>query len=187
MDSCHKFEESLAMSHKAEDLPLWEEAYHAAFPTMQTMINHRQDGDHQRQGIDRSIILRNSKQITVDEKIRGRNKKTGKVYNDIALEYWSVYYGKGRRNKVGWVAKDLLCDYIAYAIGPLGICYLLPVPQLRLAWAQNRNEWVKTYPRIAAKNTNYITVSVGVPAHVVMEAIGCAQIIKFTACEVEVA
>lgn len=187
MDSAHTFDESLAMSHAAEDLPIWAEAYSAAFPTMQAMINHRQDGDHQRQGIDRSIILRNSKQITVDEKIRGRNKLTGKVYDDIALEYWSVYYGPGRKNLPGWVAKDLLCDFIAYAIAPLGLCYLLPVPQLRVAWRTHGADWVKVYHPVNANNGRYITKSVGVPASVVMAAIGAAQIIQFTPCEIETA
>lgn len=120
----HNFAASLRASHEAEDMPLWREVYQKAFPTMQEMINHRQDGDHQRQGIDRSIILRNSKQILVDEKVRF------KPYDDILLEVWSDF----ERKKPGWVAKDLLCDYIAYAVEPLGKCYLLPVPQLRLAW-----------------------------------------------------
>lgn len=44
-------------------------------------------GFWQKQRIDRRIILNASKQILIDEKVRGRNAITGRVYNNIALEY----------------------------------------------------------------------------------------------------
>jgi hypothetical protein len=47
---------------------------------MAAMIDHRQDGEHQRAGIDRSIVLNNSKQILIDEKVR---EKTGQ-----GLDHW---------------------------------------------------------------------------------------------------
>ncbi len=86
--------------------------------------------DHQRNGIDRSIVLQNGKTIWIDEKARGKNKITGKVYTDIALEFLSDEAQK----TPGWVCKPLLCDYINYAIIPLGRAYLLPVQQLQTAW-----------------------------------------------------
>ena len=66
----HDFRDSLAKSHAAEDLPLWREVYEKAFPFFQEMLNHRMDGEHQRAGVDRSIILYNSKQILIDENVR---------------------------------------------------------------------------------------------------------------------
>lgn len=165
----HNFKDSLAKSHAAEDLPIWEEVYRKAFPTMQTMINHRQDGDHQRQGIDRSVILRNSKQITIDEKVRF------KPYNDILLEMWS----DKARKKRGWVAKDLLCDYIAYAVAPLGVCYLLPVPQLRLAWQKNGRRWYQENFKPKADNGSWVTESVVVAADELMREIKNAMIVDF--------
>ena len=107
----YDFDESLTKSHKAEDMPFWEETYRKAFPNMQSMLSHRQDGEHQRNGIDRSIILENSKQILIDEKVRW------KAYDDIALEFLS----DKKRNLPGWVCKPLQCDYIAYAIAPRGV------------------------------------------------------------------
>lgn len=166
----HDFAESLAMSHKASDLPLWEEIYRKAFPTFCAMVDHREDGEHQRAGIDRSVILANSKQILIDEKIRWRNRKTGKVYDDIALEYWSDY---GRRVP-GWVCKPLRADYIAYAIAPLGKGYLLPVIQLQSAWAAHGERWIRQYKQIVAENYGYDTVSVGVPVREVFSAVGAA-------------
>ena len=165
----HDFESSLSASHSAEDLPIWREIYRIAFPTMQEMINHRQDGDHQRNGIDRSIILRNSKQILIDEKVRF------KPYDDILLEVWS---DKQRRIK-GWVCKDLLCDYISYCIVPLNVCYILPVPQLRVAWQKNAKRWWANYFKPEAINKGWVTQSVVVPASELMEEITNAMTVRF--------
>ena len=171
----HNFKKSLAKSHSASDLPFWKEIYQSAFPTMIAMVDHREDGEHQRAGIDRSIILSNSKQILIDEKTRSKNEKTGKIYTDIALEYWS-----DRDKKIpGWVCKPLRADYIAYAIAPLGICYLLPVIQLQQAWDDKGEEWIEEYPIVNAVNESWITVSVGVPPEILYPVIGRFLRIEF--------
>jgi hypothetical protein len=179
----YNFYECLEMSHSAENLPIWKEIYSKAFPDMVVMINHREDGDHQRAGIDRSIIMRNSKQILIDEKVRGRNKKTGIAYDDIALEYWSDVENK----KPGWVCKPLLCDFICYAIAPLGRAYLMPVIQLQTAWKKYCAEWIKRHQKIVAENeTNgrkWKTVSVGVPPKILFPKIGEALRINFNEYE----
>jgi hypothetical protein len=172
----HDFSESLAMSHAASDMPFWREIYQQAFPSMLAMIDHRQDGEHQRAGIDRSVILANSKQILIDEKVRGRNAKTGKVYEDIALEFIS----DEARKVPGWVCKPLRADYIAYAIAPLGRCYLLPVPQLQSAWEKHGEEWRDSYFEVRAENKGWTTVSVGIPVPVLFKAIGQALRVQFT-------
>jgi hypothetical protein len=185
----HVFSESLASSHRASDLPLWEELYRKAFPLFLAMHDHRQDGPHQRNGVDRSIILANSKQILVDEKTRGVNRKTQRVYDDIALEYWSDV----DRKVPGWVCKPLMCDYIAYAIVPLGKGYLLPVVQLQIAWKAHGETWIKQYQEknngrlIAAVNEfngrRWTTVSVGVEVKDLFKAIGAALRIEFEKIE----
>lgn len=175
----YDFAESLAASHAASDLPIWEEIYRASFPGFVSMVDHRDDGEHQRAGIDRSVILANSKQILIDEKVRGRNKITGKVYEDIALEYLS---NEGR-GVPGWVCKPLRADYIAYAIAPLGRCYLLPVMQLQLAWQRSGGYWREKYPSVRAKNSGYTTVSVGVPVGDVFAEVGRALRVGFTPTE----
>ena len=177
----HDFQTCLSKSHAAEDWPVWETIYRRAFPDFAAMINHRQDGWHQRQGIDRSVVLTNSKQILIDEKARGRNAKTGKVYDDIALEYWS----DEQRRIPGWVCKPLMADYIAYAILPLGRCYILPVLQLQEAWRRNGDSWVRSYPPIIAENATWTTVSVGVPPAVLFPAIGDCLRVKFEPQEYE--
>lgn len=164
------FQECLKSSHAASDLPFWEVCYRRAFPTMMAMHDHRQDGEHQRAGIDRSVILSNGKTIWIDEKVRWRNKETGKVYGDIALEYLSDEL----RKSPGWVAKPLLCDYIAYAIAPLGKCYLLPVIALQGAWVENGEAWLKSKEchKIRARNNGWTTLSLCIPVSILFPAIG---------------
>lgn len=174
-DRIHDFSESLALSHSAAELPFWLEVYQKAFPTMQAWADHRQDGEHQRAGIDRSIILSNSKQILIDEKVRGRNRKTGKVYSDILLEFLS----DEERRIAGWVCKQLRADYIAYAIAPIGKCYLLPVQQLQIAWIENGAAWRSQYRELRAFNKRWVTVSIAVPVPVLFQAMGDALRIAF--------
>lgn len=182
----NNFADCLIESHKADELPLWEEVYHKAFPTMIAMHNHRKDGDHQRVGIDRSIILENGKQLFIDEKVRGKNKITGKVYEDIALEFLS----DKDRNIPGWVCKPLLIDYIAYAIAPLGKCYLLPVQQLQQSWNNKKSSWLDIYKTITAHNKYngkmWQTISCPVPVDVLFKEIGSCLRIEFTTTEIEV-
>jgi hypothetical protein len=169
------FAECLAMSHAADRLPIWREMYDQAFPEHVGIHCHRDDGIHQRNGIDRSVILRNGKQVTIDEKVRGRNKKTGKVYDDIALEYLS----DEAREVPGWVCKPLLCDYIAYAIAPLGVGYLLPVIPLQQAWERHSTEWYREYGNRKAPNRSWTTVFCPVPAGVVLHAIRQCLVCNF--------
>lgn len=184
----HNMKDSLAKSHAAEDLPVWEEVYKKAFPDMAAMVNHRHDGPHQRAGIDRSVICQNSKQILIDEKVRYRNKKTNVVYTDIALEYLS----DRDRKVLGWVCKPLLADYIAYAIAPLGVCYLFPVIQLQEAWRRHGEAWkgqyckpkpIQAYNEDTFTGRKWVTVSVGVPSHVIFNAIGQCLRFSFVAFE----
>jgi len=170
----HNFKESLAASHRAEDLPIWLDVYRKAFPTMRAMINHREDGDHQRNGIDRSIILENSKQLLIDEKVRFKS------YPDIALEFLSAK----ETSTPGWVCKPLLADYIAYAVAPIGKCYLLPVPQLQEAWRRYGEEWKAQHFIAKAINISgarrWTTLSCCVPVSKIFPAIGECLRVDFT-------
>jgi hypothetical protein len=140
------------------------------------MFNVRTDGAGQRNGIDRHIGLANGRTITVDEKVRSRD------WPDFALEFWSDHTRKQR----GWVAKDLACDYLAYAFVPSARCYLLPFPQLRSAWRQHHRKWVNEYrdaERHYADNQEngrrWQTWFVPVPINVVLRAISDATLIRW--------
>lgn len=176
----YRFNQQLQESHAAADLPLWRETYEKAFPDMVAMIYHEKDGFHQRAGVDRSILLSTSKQILIDEKVRKRNKITQKVYEDIALEYVSC----NRTQSPGWVCKPLLADYIAYAIAPLGKCYLLPVLQMQLAWSRHSKDWLSRFRKIESDNGSYKTLSVCVPVPVVFGSIGSCLRVEFSPIEI---
>lgn len=171
MQAVHDFNDSLAASHKASDLPIWEDIYRKSFPDFLMMADHRKDGEWQRAGIDRSVILENSKQILIDEKIRW------KPYADIAVEYIS----NDITGAPGWACKPLRADYIAYAIAPLGICYLLPVIQLQQAWSRKGEYWKDNCFTIKAPNRGYTTLSAAVPVNELFSEIGKALRIPFTA------
>lgn len=173
MSAVHDFADSLAASHRASDLPIWEEIYRKSFPDFLAMVDHRQDGEHQRAGIDRSVILENSKQILIDEKIRW------KPYPDIAVEYLS----NDRTGAPGWACKPLRADYIAYAIAPLGMCYLLPVIQLQQAWRRKGEIWKAGCFIVRAPNRGYTTLSAAVPVHELFSEIGRALRVPFAALE----
>jgi hypothetical protein len=168
MTVVHDFRASLAASHSAADWPGWEPLYRDLFPAFAAMVDHRADGEHQRAGIDRSIVLSNGKQILIDEKVRGRNRITGRVYSDVLLEVWA---DRGRRVP-GWAIKQIRADYIAYLIAPLGICHLLPVVQLQSAWSVHGEDWTRRHGTRNAENPSWVTVSVPVPIEELYPAIG---------------
>lgn len=165
----HNFSESLERSNAQADAPWWQDVYKRAFPTLQSMSCVRDDGWAQRGGIDRVLVLASGKTLTVDEKVRSKD------YDDILLEYWS----DEKRRVRGWVAKDLACDFIAYAYTPSERCFLLPFHQLRVAWQRRHKEWVARYQRVEARNVGFITVSVAVPTDVVLDAIRDALVVHW--------
>ncbi len=163
------FNADLAFSHSAEDLPIWKEIYDKAFPENNGFTNMRLNGQTQHLGIDRTVILSSGKAIYIDEKVRR------KEYHDILLEY----VANDKTGSLGWAEKPLFCDYIAYAIIPLNICYLLPVPQLQACWKNNKRKWLGEYGTCSARNKNYSTLSCPVPVNVLYPAIGNSLRIHF--------
>jgi len=163
------FQADLAFSHSAEDSEIWKTIYTKAFPGLQSFINTREDGELQRSGIDRTLVLKSGKAIYVDEKVRRED------YGDILLEYTS----NDTRNTPGWCEKPLFCDYIAYAILPSKMCYLMPVEPLQTAWHRNKDDWLYCFGTKAAQNRGYRTLNCPVPINVLFKAIGAALRVKF--------
>lgn len=169
----HDFKQSLKWSHDQEDQPFWLEVYAKAFPTMVNTHSTREDGWAQRGGIDRTIMLEDGTVITVDEKVRAEK------WPDILIEHWSDL----NRRVPGWGHRDksLTCDYIAYAMIPSQICYLLPYQVLRRAVKLNGEMWwnkahspapeYRDYRVVKADNGNYWTYSYTVPIETLLDAI----------------
>jgi len=163
------FNEDLKFSHSAEDLPIWEIIYNKAFPDNLGFVNMRDNGQTQHLGIDRTLILASGKAIYIDEKVRRKD------YGDILIEYMS----NDQKNTKGWAEKPLFCDYIAYAILPRNVCFLLPVPQLQKAWIENKPDWLLKYGTRSADNKYYKTLNCPIPIDILFKAIGQTLRIKF--------
>jgi len=174
----HSFAESLALSKEHEDAPWWPKVYAKAFPGFSAMMSVRDDGWAQRGGIDRVIMLRSGRVVTVDEKVRSCS------YGDVLLERWS----NRERKTPGWIQKDLACDFIAYAFIPDERCYLFPFLPLRAAWLENGRDWIAKaeagldgFRVILAQNDRYATESVAVPIPEILAAIHRAQVVDWGA------
>jgi hypothetical protein len=166
----HDFMTSLKKSHSYENAPWWDKVYRMSFPGLATTYSVREDGWAQRGGIDRIIVLKSGKTITVDEKIREKD------WGDILLERWS----DEKRKSPGWIQKNLACDYIAYAFVPSQKCYLFPFLQLRKAWLTNGVEWIKKYNEVRAENKGYITVSIPIPIPELLLSVSQASIVNWS-------
>lgn len=142
-----------------------------AFPDLMTVAAVAEDGWGQRGGIDKVLTLKSGKTLLVDEKVRATD------WDDFALEYWSDHARKIK----GWVAKELACDYIAYAFLPSGRCYLLPFQELRRVWRTHAEEWVRRYrtDRHVAHNNGWETWFVPVPIPIVLEALKESMLVYF--------
>ena len=156
------FQPDLQYSHEQQNAPIWESLYKKAFPTMKAMTNHAEDGDHQRVGIDRTIVLESGAAIWIDEKVRRGD------WDDILLEYIS----NDRTQSPGWVEKHLVCHYISYLMEPTEKLYILPVIQMQAAWLKNKKSWIAKYPKIEAQNNGWNTISCAVPIRVLYPEIG---------------
>ena len=124
---------------------------------------------------------KSGKTITGDEKVREEN------WPDILLEFMSDV----ERGTPGWMAKDLACDYLAYAFIPSQTCHLLPFLALRSAWRKHGDTWkwkgenrVDGFSIINAQNEDrgrrWTTRSVGVPTPFVLSAIHEALTVTWT-------
>ena len=149
----HDFFRSLEWGERQKDECFWDAVYRAAFPNLVNHMPTTGDVASQRMGIDRVIFLANGQTIQIDE------KKRGKEYGDILLEYISV----DTTGAPGWIEKDLAIDFLAYAFISSRRCYLFSWPLLRLAWQANRDRWKAAYRPVIARNRGYRTFSIPVP------------------------
>jgi hypothetical protein len=174
----HDFSTSMEFARRHCGAAWWEETYRTAFPDLISVASIERDGWAQRGGIDRVLTVASGKVICVDEKVRSND------WGDVLLEYWS-----DRERKVrGWVARDLACDYIAYAYASTGRCLLLPFQELRRAWRSEHQTWVRNgrretagFKHVEAKNKGpgrrWTTISVAVPVATLLEAMTRAMLI----------
>jgi len=160
------FTEDLNFSYSASLEGFWEQIYKKAFSDIESieLVTNLQ---MQRKGVDRIIYLKNGHKINIEEKIRRTE------YNDILLEYISV----DKTNAPGWIEKDLAIDYLAYGFIQSQRVYLFPWQMLRRTWLHYKNNWLKKYKRIVAKNETYNTLSIAIPTDILRNAVKTAMVI----------
>ena len=164
----HDFKERLEFSEKASDEPFWDAIYKKAFPNIVNQMLASGNVKSQRMGIDRVVLLSSGKILYIDEKKREID------YQDILLEYVSV----DKTGAPGWIEKDLLIDYLAYAFMPSKRVYLFPWDMLRRAWCHYKDNWLEIYARIEAQNQGYKTISVAIPIQILQKAVQTAMVIQ---------
>lgn len=173
MKEVHDFEEKLSESEDQSLEPQWEAFYRGYFPDYHQMVRLKRDGELQKRGVDRLIILQCGKHIYIDEKVIRR------WYGHILLEEWSVAdYDKESDTlmsgkKVGWALDDSkLCDYVAYCVPERGWCAMIPFQELKTVFRRNIEEWRKEYGNPAVANSpGYQTVCVKVNWDTIVKAL----------------
>lgn len=164
----HSFDKEKEWSEAQSDEPFWKAIYKKAFPNMVNMMPCPGNFESQRMGIDRVILLANGKTVAIDEKKRREERK------DILLEYLS----NDQTQALGWIEKDLMIDYLAYAFMPTKRCYLFDWPILRLTWIRFKNDWLRSYSISPARNNGYSTHNVAVPIPTLLGAVSNTRMIQ---------
>lgn len=170
----HRFSDSLQKNKRDSALPIWDEMYRQLFPGFIKSTLCDQPGAHQSQGVDRIVVFHNgvrTQTVKIEEKGRWtclRRWEESPFSFDVLLEFFSSV----EQQTPGWIEKSLDCDYLFYLNFVLGEGVLLPWVQLRQAWQNNRERWIKTCKIVDSKNNGYTTRSVAVPLHTLMAAIG---------------
>jgi len=172
----HDFHEQKRFAESVRVEAFWIDIYRRAFPDMVSCHLNARDNGAQRAGVDRLILLRSTKMLHIDEKVRKV------VRDDILLEYLS----NDETQALGWIEKDLTIDYLAYAMLPALRCYLFPWQMLRRAWLAHRERWIAYGRRRErgfscpppARNKGYRTHSVCVPIKTLREVVSAAHVIQ---------
>ena len=148
------FQEQLCFSQSPEHEEFWRKVYSKFFPEMLWFKSCQSFNQGQRLGIDRVIQLSTGKTIYIDEKVtRGTPK--------------SFFLECGPK---GWIEKDLLIDFIAYAFIEHNKCYMLPWLLLKNSWKVNGETWKRVYSVKKIPNEGYVTLGVFVPIPVVLSS-----------------
>ena len=155
------FNDDLDYSMAASDESFWDAVYLRAFPDMAVSIPNPVLSQSQMLGIDRVIHLKSGRTLYVDEK-----KRRG-TWDDILLEYRS----NDNTGAQGWMNKQLLIDYLAYAFMDTKVIYVMDWLSLRRVWIENGLKWSTQFKTITAKNKGYNTLSLAVPIQTLMESI----------------
>ena len=157
------FDKSLKKSQNDQDLTFWKKVYTDFFGEGIIINKHPEYGQHQKDGIDRSITLPDLRRFYIEEKVDWH--LTGNMF----LEYWSLYEDQ----TPGWIEKSLRSDYLVYAFPKCGQSFFFDFLQLQKTWFANKKQWLQQFGEKTVRNTNgckdWTTIGVAVPVKLVYE------------------
>lgn len=152
---CHNFDQSMDFCKKHElfAYPLYKQVFGGEPKPVQNRFN-------QIGGCDVAVESF-GKIVMIEEKIRKRQ------YGDVFLEHISAK----EDGKVGWIEKNLLCDYLSYIVLEDNSVTLFPFALLRQAWKRKGEYWKSQYGIKSIPNHGifgvYTTLGVCVPIPVI--------------------
>ncbi len=170
------FNDQLGDSYNSEMNTLLNTFYEKFFGNVAKIIVHDhkastgtqkiKDKALQKQGIDKTLILKNKKKIFIEEKFR-EYKFWDIRLKDILLEYISI----DNKNIPGWVYTSK-SDYIVVVFKGLEFneseLYIFPFKIIK-KWVFDNPEIFRKYPDLIAPNVGWNTISKPVPLNIIME------------------
>ena len=155
----HNFQKYLKTSHSFQALPFWKGIYEKFFGEGVTIISHSQNGVHQQLGIDRSVVMTDSRIYRIEEKVDYHANR------NIFIEYWSDW----EKRVPGWIVKPLYCDYVVYVIPAMGEAYFFNTLVLQDIWKDIGNQWIGQYHEKRIRNHSgsreWTTIGTPVPVN----------------------
>lgn len=172
------FQNQLADSYDSDINELMNNFYKRFFSNVKDIRVHdiktddkktkQEDRDKQKQGVDKSVTLKDGTTLLVEEKMREprywENRKT-----DILLEYISM----DSTNTPGWVYTSK-SHYLVILFKNIDIkkseVYVFPFPAIR-KWVKQHQTQFMSYQTLSAHNVTWHTLSKAVPLNVVINDI----------------
>lgn len=173
------FQNQLSDSYDKELNDLMNAFYESFFKNVDSIRVHdikstdketkKEDKKKQKQGVDKTIFLKDGTSILVEEKFREPKYWPNRL-TDILLEYISI----DTKDIPGWVYTSKSDYLVVLYKHPLELneseIYVLPFKAIR-KWVKTNNEQFMACKDIVATNTNWRTISKEVPLEMIMKMI----------------
>jgi hypothetical protein len=150
------FEEDLAWSEEMGRWSFYLKVLHYFFP-----------GAKEWKRVLGLLAQKKGRDLYIDEyKIQIKARRV--FYGDICIE-WRHDWFNGNFGR-GWIDVYEDVDYIIYIIESVTLAYKIDFQTLKIAWENNKQDWIEKYDLKPARNLKYDTRNCGVPISVLIDA-----------------
>jgi hypothetical protein len=137
MPTIHSFPVSLEYAKSKEHL--LDKQFQEYFQTKGEII-YIETLNRQRAGVDIEITFESGEKVIVQVKWRDRP-----FSNDFLIEFCSVFKNEECKSP-GWIyTMDAAFIFVVYEKNGIDHIIQYPVPPLKLAWKNNKDEWMRKY------------------------------------------